>query len=321
MPTGPQVTVCVSTRNRGHLLRRLVACLEAQTLGPRAFEVVIVDDGSTDGSWQLLQELAAGSTLDLTVLRNESSRGPAAGRNRAWRLGTGPVCAFTDDDCQPLPHWLEAGLAAVAHGEVHAAGAVRAAPEDEGRIGPFSRFLVVNQHNARWFAAANLFVRRAALEAVGGFDERYRVAAGEDTELGVRLQEHGSRLVFAEHALVHHDVTTTTVGQLIADQRRWADIVGVFASHPAARREFLHHGVFWKRTHPRFLLLVLGLLTRRPGVALAASLPWLHERTCVDSRTDIGPERWTSLPGTLAIDAAEVAAMLRGSIRYRTPVL
>jgi glycosyltransferase involved in cell wall biosynthesis len=303
------------------LLRRLLAHLEAQSIGVESFDVVVVDDGSTDGSWDVLRELAATSSLRMTVYRNEISQGPAAGRNRAWRHGEAPVCAFTDDDCRPTSQWLEAGLQAVGEGRVHVAGAVSPSPEDWSRVGPFSRYLIHTRKNARWFAAANLFVRRDDLDAVGGFDERYRRAAGEDTDLGLRLEGLGSAFVFAEKAVVYHDVSTTTARQLVQDQARWADIIGVFAAHPDTRPELLEHRYLWKRTHGQLLLMALGLASGRPPVALVAALPWLHERICRDGRTDIPLEKWTSLPGTLAIDAAEVVAMIRGSVRHRTLVL
>jgi glycosyltransferase involved in cell wall biosynthesis len=303
------------------LLRRLLNHLEAQSIGVESFEVVVVDDGSTDGTWAVLDEVAATSGLRMTVHRNEVSQGPAAGRNRAWRHGTAPVCAFTDDDCRPSPEWLEAGLQAVGDGRVHVAGAVSPSPEDWSRVGPFSRYLIHTRTNARWFAAANLFVNRQDLEAVGGFDERYRRAAGEDTDLGLRLEDLGSAFVFAEKAVVHHDVSTTTVSQLVRDQARWADLLGIFAAHPAMKSELLEHRYLWKRTHGQLLLMALGLATGRPPVALVAALPWLHERLCRDGRTDIPLEKWTSLPGTLAVDAAEVVAMVRGSWRHRTLVL
>jgi glycosyltransferase involved in cell wall biosynthesis len=317
----PRVTVCVSTRNRSQLLRRLVDHLEQQSIGVESFELVVVDDGSTDGTSEVLYELAAITRLRMSVHRNETSRGPAAGRNLAWRHGAAQVCAFTDDDCRPTPEWLEAGLQAVGDGRVHVAGAVSPSPEDWSRVGPFSRYLIHTRANARWFAAANLFVQRQDLEAVGGFDERYRGAAGEDTDLGLRLEELGSAFVFAEKAIVHHDVSTTTVRELVQDQARWADLVGVVAAHPATRSELLERRFLWKRTHAQLLLMVLGLASGRAPVALVAALPWLHERICRDGRTDIPLEKWTSLPGTLAVDAAEVVAMIRGSLRYRTPVL
>ncbi len=322
MPAEPEVTVCVSTRNRADRLERLVAHLQAQTLPPERFEVVVVDDGSTDDTWQRLQQLAAASPVRITTVRNPTSTGPAAGRNRAWRAGRAPVCAFTDDDCRPAPMWLEHGVAALAERPAIAVGAIRPTHEDEARIGPFSRFLVADRGIAGWFATANLFVRRVDLEASGGFDETFKNAAGEDTDLGLRVTESGVPFVFLPQAVVYHDVEPSSLLRLIKDQRRWADIPAVIARHPDARRHLLYRRYFWKPTHASLLLLLVGaaLATRRPA-ALVLAVPWVHERTCAQPRGNPGGESVSLLLGALAVDGAELVAMLRGSVRNRTLVL
>src|SRR5207253_637370 len=90
-----RAAVVVSTFNRAHYLPELIACLDAQTL--RDFEVVIVDNGSTDET----------PTLGLATLRLDVNRGPGGGRNAGVAASSAPIIVITDDDCLPSPTWLE----------------------------------------------------------------------------------------------------------------------------------------------------------------------------------------------------------------------
>src|SRR5204862_5945534 len=82
------------------------------------FELIIVDDGASDDTWQTLQRLASSAPLTLLPLRHPANRGPAAARNLGWRSAKGPIVAFTDDDCVPQPGWLAALVAGMAEADI-----------------------------------------------------------------------------------------------------------------------------------------------------------------------------------------------------------
>src|SRR2546430_13920788 len=107
MTESPAASVVVATHQRAHLLPRLIKALEDQEAAP-AFEVIVVDDSSTDGTWDVLVGLASSSTVRLRPLQTLRNSGPAAARNLGWRSAAGRVVAFTDDDCVPRPGWLAA---------------------------------------------------------------------------------------------------------------------------------------------------------------------------------------------------------------------
>ena len=316
----PNVSVCVSSRNRAHLLPRLVSALEAQTLDPYSFEVIIVDDGSTDDTVQMLNELQKSTPLNLVTLGGTGS-GAAAGRNLAWRAASAPIVAFTDDDCMPNPDWLEVGLEVMNRpGRRVAAGTVRPIKGEEHKLGQFSYIPIVNASNAFWFATANAFFRRADLELVGGFDER--LAKGEDTDLAWRVIDHGAEPIFIPDAVVGHEVRERTAREAFLAQLGWSDTVAIFRHRSSARKKLLYWRFFWKAEHAKALLLMLGgLLSFWDWRAIGLALPWLHDRTC---RVPVAPEpleRWAALPGFFIVDTAEIAGMVRGSIRHRTLVL
>jgi GT2 family glycosyltransferase len=318
-----RIAVCISTRDRAARLRRLLAALERQQLEPADLVVVIVDDGSVDETPAVLAEATRRGAVALTTVRHDRSRGPAAGRNAAWRAATAPVIAFIDDDCVPSPLWLPAALRRYAADDADVVvGAVARAPAQAHRTGRFARELVVGPAQVRWFATANVFYRRDNLVALGGFDEGYRSAAAEDTDLGFRAEAAGLRVAFEPTALVFHDVTAAGVCDAIRDQARWADLARLFKSHPEQRRRTLHRRVFWRETHPELLLLAGGLaLGRRWPAALALAAPWLHGKLCRERGEQTMPAAVAELPGALAVDVAELTAVVRGSIRHRTLLL
>lgn len=194
----PAVSVVVPVRDDAAGLERTLAALAHQTV---AAEVVVADDGSRGRSVAAVAE-RYGARLE---------RGPAAGsyaaRNRGVAATTGAVLAFTDADCEPRPDWLERGVDAIEAGADLAAGQVEIALSARPGLAEqidFARHLHQerNVRDAHFGATANLFVRRAALERLGGFNAR--LASGGDFELGQRARAAGLRLVYAADAIVLH---------------------------------------------------------------------------------------------------------------------
>lgn len=306
----PRVTVVVATYNRDHLLERLFAALEAQTM--QDFELIVVDDGSNDATSTTLAQLAAQSPLSVRILRQEHNAGPAAARNRGWREATAPVVAFTDDDCVPSPQWLEEGLA-VARPGVYVVGRTQPAADQVGSEGPFSRTLRVG--NAKFMQTCNIFYQRADLERLDGFDERLRTA--EDTDMGFRALELGIEGVFADKALVEHDVRRSSWLLAMKEAARWVDVPWVVKRHGYS--EYQSFKVFWKPTHPPALLALVGIVL---GVALLPegyllALPWIVRNLRVERKRFSWPRRILALPGSFLVDLMEMVTMIRGSIRHR----
>ena len=96
-----RLSVVVATHNRKESLRCCLHSLQDQTLA--ATELIVVDDGSDDGTAEMVQlEFPA-----VRLVRQDTNCGPAAARNKGLLLATGEIVAFTDDDCLPSPDWLQ----------------------------------------------------------------------------------------------------------------------------------------------------------------------------------------------------------------------
>jgi len=280
---------------------------------------VFVDDGSTDGTRDVLADAAARSSIPIRICGDGRNRRQAAARNIGWRFANAPIVAFTDDDCVPTARWLEAGLAAMAGHHRVVVGRVIPDPAQRNVDGPFSRTITVS--DATYFETCNTFYRRDDLEAVGGFDEGFTSHGGEDTDLGWRVLQRGAEARFADEALVLHDVKPSSVRAAAKEAWRWTGIPRVVRLHPDSRR-FLYGGLFWKPAHPFAIAALAGAalgVRSRPWLALA--LPWIVYRV---TKAPLAPgrrRRIMVLPGALIVDLAEVGAMARGSIKARTIVL
>lgn len=263
MTAEPLVCVVVSAYDRSHLLPALVAALRAQTLD--RFEAVLVDNGSTDDTYEQLQRLTAGDDR-FRVLRLEGNRGPARARNLAWRSTTAPWIAFTDDDCEPEPTWLEELLAVGAEAEVVQGwtGEVLG-PEPAGW---FDRTQRIDRFTNR-YETCNLLVARDVLAQLDGFDETFPIAMGEDTDLGFRAVDAGARTAFAPRAVVRHHVWRTGFAGYLRQQARLAEQVELVRVNPAVRQN-LRWGYVVGGTH----LLVWGLVPTT-AVGVVTGRPWL----------------------------------------------
>ena len=198
---GPVASVVIPARDAG---RWLGACLDALSdqVGAPSHEVIVVDDGSTDGTGDLARSHQA-----VTHTVAGPGRGSYAARNAGLAVATAPVLAFTDSDCVPDPGWLAAGMAAIDAGADLVGGEITAAAG--GPLNAWERYdravylrqdeLTSHEHFA---ATANLFVRRAVIDDVGAFDASLR--SGGDYEFGRRATAAGYRLVYEPVARVSH---------------------------------------------------------------------------------------------------------------------
>ncbi len=199
-PAAPEISVIVPARNAERALPVLLQSLEQQTLAPSRFEVIVVDNASSDATGRL----AAGRGA--TVVQ-EPHPNRARARNRGVEAARSRVYAFTDADCIADPRWLEALLGCAGRAPL-VAGDVRirasAEPNQIERFESAWRFgqEVWVQYQG-WAATANLLVHAEAFTAVAGFDPAWRHIA-EDADFCLRAKAAGFGLSYCGEAIVEH---------------------------------------------------------------------------------------------------------------------
>jgi ubiquinone/menaquinone biosynthesis C-methylase UbiE len=181
----------------------------------------------------VLADLLRSTPLTLRTVRAEVNRGPAAGRELAWRACRGSVVVFTDDDCQPEPDWLAAHLRTMGSAApAVVVGRTVPDPEQQHLLVDFARTQRVD--DTRFAQTCNVAYRHEDLVRAGGFDTGFATPGGEDTDLALRVEQLGSRRVFAPGAVVRHDVRPTSLRATLRETLRWYDLPRLYAKHPAA---------------------------------------------------------------------------------------
>jgi glycosyltransferase involved in cell wall biosynthesis len=235
----PRISVVVPTYCRMNLLRRCLDALMAQRLPPTAYEIIVVDDGHESRVEFAVGELARQPGAPrIRYLRPASGRGPAVARNCGWRAARGTIVAFTDDDTIPDRDWLAEGERALRdHPEwAGAAGAVQV-PRPCPEVRPTDHELMTEGLARAEFVTASAFVRRAALERIGGFDERFRRAWREDSDLQFRLMQDVGPVGRIATARVQHPVRPEPWGVCLRQQRNTFFDALLFKKHPQLYRE------------------------------------------------------------------------------------
>ena len=205
----PRISVIVCTHNGGRTIRKCLEGLKALDYPTREF--IVVDDGSTDGGVGIARE------FDVRII-STPHRGLSAARNTGLAAADGEIVAFIDDDAWPDSQWLKYLAHTFLNEHCAGAGGPNIEPPGDGVVadsvanspgGPVHVLLTDTQ--AEHLPGCNTAFRKQALEAVGGFDPRFRTA-GDDVDVCWALQTAGFNLVFSPAAVVWHCARRTVWG-------------------------------------------------------------------------------------------------------------
>lgn len=312
---GVRVSVIIAAYQASATLERTLSALAHQDLS-EPYEVIVVDDGSDDGTAEIAEQ-----SPRTTVLRQER-QGAAAARNLGASAAAGEVLAFTDADCEPLPTWLSAGLRALENADL-VQGSVGPPPGEYTR--PFDRTVWVVEESGL-YETANLFTTRVLFRRIGGFqaclDHHGGRPMGEDTWFGWRARRAGARTAFSTEAPVHHAVFRGTARDFITERRRYRYFPALAARIPELRGHLFYARFFLNSRTAAFDASLVGLgsaVALESVYPLAAAAPYAY----VSIRR---AWRWrkrapVALTAGVAADAVALASLLEGSVRHRTPVL
>jgi GT2 family glycosyltransferase len=216
------VSVVIVTWNRKNLLQ---SCLQSLTLHQlnKPFEVVVVDNGSVDGSVEMLQrDFSSNSAFTLHLIRNSDNYGFCAANNQGFAVATGEYIALLNNDAEASPGWLAALHRAFENRpDVGMIASKILVHEDPRRIDKVGHLIYPDGQNrgrgtgeldhgqydqieeVLWPDGCAAMYRRAMLDQIGGFDENF-FAYGDDAELGLRGRIAGWKCIYVPDAVVRH---------------------------------------------------------------------------------------------------------------------
>lgn len=324
--TAPLASVIVPTRNRAQVLRECLASLARQTLAVERFEVIVVDNGSSDDTAAVTR--AFDGALRLKLL-HESEPGLHLGRHAGARAAASDILMFCDDDIEAEPGWVQTVVERFAESDVALVGGNNR-PAFECAAPPWlalwwSQPVVIGARRGHalgylsvldlgdgcfgidpiWVWGCNFNVRRAALEAARGFHpdgvpkDRLRWRGDGEMHVGRTVRERGWRTVFDGAASVRHRVDAARMTPAYFVQRAFAQ--GVSDSYSQIRR---YGGL---RADWRAPL--------RPWVAA-----WRDRRALGAAAADPAVVEWSAVLGAVRRAHAEGMAFHRDAVR-RDPAL
>ena len=198
----PRLSVVIATYNRGPILEKCLKALLDQTLPADQYEIVIVDDGSTDDTRAMIARLKTDAPS--WQYHHQENRGRSPARNVGIGLAKGELVMFIDSDVVVVPTFLE------THVKLHDAHAgkkvfVQGLSVNTDRFeDPLSTPVKASDFSAAFFATNNVSLPKAFLVEVGGFDENFTEYGWEDLELGIRLKAIGVDIVRSREAVGFH---------------------------------------------------------------------------------------------------------------------
>jgi glycosyltransferase involved in cell wall biosynthesis len=198
-----QISIIIPTFNSAKVLQKCLESLINQTIDGETYEVIVVDDGSTDET----KEVVARYPVKYIYQQN---RGPAAARNNGVRQAAGEIVLFTDADCEPQPNWIEEMIKPMNDDQVVGVKGTYKTRQKEliarlvqieyehkyERMKKFKYIDFIDTYAAGYLK--DVFLKYE------GFDERYPKASVEDQEFSFRLSHDGYKMVFNPDAIVYH---------------------------------------------------------------------------------------------------------------------
>jgi glycosyltransferase involved in cell wall biosynthesis len=326
----PFVSVIVPTLNRGDMVASLIDSLVEQTYPADRFEVIVVDNGSEDGTKPWACRVSGTLPFRFRFLSNSTSfRVPAQSRNLGLAVASGEIVAFTDSDCLVSRDWLEQGVAALNNAPAAGLAQGTTLPLEDGTPWPAVYSTITITSAKAYYETCNIFYRRAALERVSGFHCTfietwpYPAYYGEDTDLAYRVLEAGFPGLFAPAVLVWHRVFANPIGRWSREPLKAFSWPLIVRRHPRIRKDLLVGRFFLTPMTALFDLGLLGSLAAlfTSSFLLLLWIPFLVAKFREGGRHLSFPMRLARVAGGSIRAIVLFSVLVAGSLYFRSLVL
>lgn len=270
-----KISVVVPTYQRPQVLLQCVEALLDQAFSQDEYEIIVVSDGPDVETRHAIEKLKIFKTGLIKSYSLPRRSGPAAARNYGWRMASGKLILFTNDDCIPDSKWLQSYWIAFLRADGNKIAftgktsvPIPPVPTDYERS--------IAQLATAEFSAANCACTRAALMKVNGFDEQFTMAWREDSDLQFRFIEHNIPIIPVSGAHVTHPVRKAPWGISIAEEKKGIFNALLYKKFPNLYRERIQPSPPWHYYSILILILIFltGCLAAAPIVMLTAFAGW-----------------------------------------------
>lgn len=203
------VSVIIPTYNNKDVLKKTLESLCRQLYPKDKYEIIIIDDGSTDDTKKIIEEHQIKCNCDLEYFFQQN-KGPSSARNFGISKARGSIIAFIDSDCIATNTWVEEITKGYDNDRVAGVGGMTKAMPTNSKISQYCAYIKmnempkINKNGIVYLITGNASFRKDCLEEVKGFDERYAFPGGEDPDLCYRLRQKGYMFQFNRNAVVYN---------------------------------------------------------------------------------------------------------------------
>jgi glycosyltransferase involved in cell wall biosynthesis len=206
MSKNSKCDVVIPMYNAGKTIVETLRGLEKQTY--KDFQVILVDDGSTDDTRNVVEKFKEKSNLDIVLICQQNS-GPAVARNLGAKKATGDIILFTDSDCIPPRNWVAEMIEPIGKDivGVHCGYKVK---NPEFLVARYIDFEIRRRHSKIYnkitdsVGTYSFSIKKEVFDEMGGFNTSYSMASGEDFEFSYKLSENGYKIFFTDKTYVYH---------------------------------------------------------------------------------------------------------------------
>jgi cellulose synthase/poly-beta-1,6-N-acetylglucosamine synthase-like glycosyltransferase len=255
----PQVSVIIPAYNTEKTISKTLQAVLSQDFPKNQFEVLVVDDGSTDNTKKIVSKF---KRVKLISIRHS---GPAKARNTGAKLAKGEIIVFTDSDCIPKKNWLKSLVLPFKDKDIVCVAGSYATLNKNKLIARFIGFEIEYRHQKMkkfktidFVGSYNCAYKKFIFKKFHGFDESFIVASGEDTELSYRIKDAGYKVIFKPKAMVFHPHPDNLLTYIKQKYNRAFWKVLLYKKHP---KKMFGDRYTPRTLFPQILLSGLGILS------------------------------------------------------------
>lgn len=243
------ISIIIPTYNRSDLLKKTLSSLENQTLATDSYEVIVVDDGSQDGTAEFLGAYIKDKNWIKYI--EQKHGGPAKARNAGIKKAAGEIIVFTDSDCVCDRKWLKEIIAPYSGNDIVGVAGHTICPENN---------LNPPEHQLPGFCipqmypTCNISYRKEIITKLGGFDESFKYPHNEDVDLAWRALKYG-KIIYNKEAIVFHAPTEESIKKQILKVRYLVSEFRLKNKHPEIyKKERPDANNLWKHIYIDYLI-------------------------------------------------------------------